>query len=67
MIELTVNGESRQVPAGTTLAGLAASLDLAGKRYAIELNGGIVPRSAHAGTPLNLHDRVEIVVAVGGG
>jgi sulfur carrier protein len=42
-------------------------LDLTGKRIAIEKNGEIVPRSQHADTPLASGDRLEIVVAVGGG
>ena len=67
MIELVINGESRAFPAPLTLAQLVESLDLAGKRIAIEKNGEIVPRSLHASTPLANRDRLEIVVAVGGG
>ena len=67
MIELIVNGEPRTFPAPLTLAELVESLDLAGKRIAIERNGDIVPRSQHASTPLVSGDRLEIVVAVGGG
>ena len=67
MIELLINGETRTFPAPLTLARLIESLDLAGKRIAIEKNGEIVPRSQHASTPLASGDRLEIVVAVGGG
>ena len=67
MIELTINGEPRSFPAPLTLAQLIESLDLAGKRIAIERNGEIVPRSQHADTSLVNGDRLEIVVAVGGG
>lgn len=67
MIELVINGEPRSLPAPLTLAQLVALLDLAGKRIAIEKNGEIVPRSQHADTPLASGDRLEIVVAVGGG
>ncbi|OZA27868.1 MAG: thiamine biosynthesis protein ThiS [Hydrogenophilales bacterium 17-61-9] len=67
MIELVINGEPRTFPAPLTLAQLIASLDLAGKRIAIEKNGEIVPRSQHADTCLVSGDRLEIVVAVGGG
>ena len=67
MIELIINGESRNFPAPLTLAQLTATLDLAGKRIAIEKNGEIVPRSQHASTALASGDRLEIVVAVGGG
>ena len=67
MIELAINGEPRTFPAPLTLTQLIESLDLAGKRIAIEKNGEIVPRSLHASTPLVGGDRLEIVVAVGGG
>ncbi len=67
MIELVVNGESRTFPAPLTLARLVEKLDLTGKRIAIEKNGEIVPKSRHADTQLASGDRLEIVVAVGGG
>ena len=50
-----------------SLAELVESLGIAGKRVAIERNAEIVPRTRHASTPLVDGDRVEIVVAVGGG
>ncbi len=67
MIELVINGEPRTFPAPLTVAQLVESLDLTGKRIAIEKNGEIVPRSQHADTRLASGDRLEIVVAVGGG
>ena len=67
MIELAINGEPRSFPAPLTLAQLIESLDLEGTRIAIEKNGEIVPRSLHADTLLANGDRLEIVVAVGGG
>jgi sulfur carrier protein len=42
-------------------------MNLAGKRVAVERNGDIVPRGLHAATELADGDRLEIVVAVGGG
>ena len=67
MIELFINGDPRSFPAPLTLSQLIESLDMAGKRIAIEKNGEIVPRSQHVNTPLTSGDRLEIVVAVGGG
>jgi len=64
---LTVNGEPVDVPPGSTVADLLRTLDTAGKRVAVERNGEIVPRSQHATTVLAAGDRLEIVVAVGGG
>jgi sulfur carrier protein len=65
-MKVWVNGESRELAAGTTLAGLIELLKLGG-RLAAERNGEIVPRSAHAATPLAEDDRIEIVRAIGGG
>ena len=67
MIQLVVNGEPRGFPAPLSLAQLVEALDLGGKRIAVEKNGEIVPRSRHADTALADGDRLEIVVAVGGG
>jgi sulfur carrier protein len=67
MIEITVNGDARRFERPLRLDELVQALDLAGKKIAVEKNGEIVPRSAHARTPLADGDRLEIVVAVGGG
>lgn len=67
MISITVNGESRRIEAPLNCAELLAKLDLAGKRIALEKNGEIVPRSRLAAEPVADGDRLEIVVAVGGG
>jgi len=67
-MELVVNGALRRLdPPPATVAELVASLGLAGKRIAIERNGEIVPRSRYEETPVAAGDRVEVVVAVGGG
>ena len=66
-MRLTVNGEAAECHAGTTVAALLATMDTAGKRVAVERNGEIVPRSQHASTVLEPGDRLEIVIAVGGG
>ena len=66
-MEITVNGEGRQVPAGMTAAELIDALGLGSRRLALEVNGEIVPKSEHPGFTLNSGDRVEIVHAVGGG
>ena len=67
LLPITVNGESRQVSAGPSVADLLQTLDTAGRRLAVERNGEIVPRSRHGETPLAAGDQVEIVIAVGGG
>lgn len=67
MIQVTINGEARQFPAALSCADLVGALDLAGKRIAIERNGEIVPKSRYPDTRLSDGDRLEVVVAVGGG
>ncbi|WP_066128913.1 sulfur carrier protein ThiS [Bordetella ansorpii] len=66
-MHITLNGDARQLPAATTVIGLLETLGYAGKRVAVERNGEIVPKSQHAQTTLADGDRIEIVVAVGGG
>jgi sulfur carrier protein len=66
-IAVHVNGDVRSVPVGTAVADLLAELGATGKRVAVERNGEIVPRSQHAGTRLAAGDRIEVVIAVGGG
>jgi sulfur carrier protein len=66
-IRITLNGDAREFPAPLTFAELLAGLSLAGKRFAVERNGEIVPRSGFGEARLADGDRVEVVVAVGGG
>jgi sulfur carrier protein len=66
-MQVIVNGAAQPVPAGTTVAQLLERMALAGRRIAVERNGEIVPKSRHAEVALADGDRLEIVVAVGGG
>ncbi len=67
MIALTINGSPRTFERALNCAELIGELDLTGKRIAMECNGEIVPRSQFAQCILQDGDRLEIVVAVGGG
>lgn len=67
MIAITINGESRRFAHPLSCQQLIHELELAGKRVALERNGEIVPRSRFAEQQLTDGDRLEIVVAVGGG
>ena len=66
-MKITVNGQERALAAPVTVAVLLDTLDMAGKRVAVEVNREIVPRSRHAEFQINDHDRVEVVFAIGGG
>ncbi len=67
MIQLSVNGQQRQLEPSANIERLLQVLELAGKKVAVEKNGEIVPRSRYADTQLADGDSLEIVVAVGGG
>ncbi|MET0919222.1 MAG: sulfur carrier protein ThiS [Burkholderiales bacterium] len=64
---VTINGEPRQFESAVSLAQLLERLDLAGRKIAIDRNGEIVPRSRFGEQTVDDGDRLEIVVAVGGG
>jgi len=66
-VRIVVNGEEREVAAGTSVAELVRELGLASERVAIERNGRIVRRAEHGRTVLEEGDRVEVVTLVGGG
>jgi sulfur carrier protein len=67
VLRLRVNGQPREVPAGTTLAELVAALTAAPSGVAAALNETVVPRDRWAGTALADGDRVEVLTAVQGG
>jgi len=66
-MQIILNGQPRTLPENATLASLVNHLGLTGKRYAIEVNESIVPRSQHASYVLQADDKVEIIQAIGGG
>ncbi|MBI4807692.1 MAG: sulfur carrier protein ThiS [Nitrosomonadales bacterium] len=67
MITLIVNGATRQLPKSVSVSTLIDEMGLSGKRIALERNGDIVPHSTFASQQLEDGDKLEIVVAVGGG
>ena len=81
MIQLIINGQPQDFPAARqtrslksdqddetlNITQLLAHMALQGKRIAIERKGEIVPRSKFDEQVLTDGDRLEIVVAVGGG
>jgi len=67
VITVSINGVTRQFLQPVSVAALIEEMGLAGKRIALERNGEIVPRSTFAAQQLADGDRLEVVVAVGGG
>jgi thiamine biosynthesis protein ThiS len=66
-LEIWINGESRRVVPGTTIAALLEQLQMQPRFLAIERNTTVVPRAEHATCVLEPGDRLEIVTLVGGG
>ena len=67
-MNISINGNTKQLDGeNMTISDLIVTLNLVGKRLAIEKNSEIVPRSQFDASILNDGDKLEIVGAVGGG
>ena len=66
-MQITVNGDAREVPEGLTVRGLVEHLGLTEGPVAVERNRAVVPRAEHPVTSLAAGDVLEIVHFVGGG
>jgi len=64
---VSINGESREIPEGLTVAMLLQHLEMPAERVAIERNLDILPRARWNETQVEPNDRYEIVQFVGGG
>lgn len=65
-MQIQLNGQPLNL-SSPSLAELIRQLELADKRFAIEINEELIPRGEHAKHQLHEGDRVEIVQAIGGG
>ena len=66
-MNVIVNGETREMPAETTLSAMIELLGLPDERIAIELNKAVIRPSRWDEAVLSDGDAVEIVHFVGGG
>ena len=66
-LALTVNGEPRRAPLGSSIADLVALIGLNPAKVAVERNGEIARRGTHGDVTLADGDILEIVHFVGGG
>ncbi len=66
-MNVTINGELREIPAALTVAGLLRHLGLGADRVAVERNLEILPRARWDDTTVQPGDRFEVVQFVGGG
>jgi sulfur carrier protein len=67
MLTITINGQSATQPEGAHVNAIIDQMQLVGKRFAVERNGEIVPKSRLADMLIQDGDKFEIVIAVGGG
>jgi sulfur carrier protein len=68
-VNVTVNGESRDLPAGATVASVVELLTVApgARGVAVAVDGEVVSRTRWPQTPLRDGSLVEVVSAIGGG
>jgi sulfur carrier protein len=66
-VNVTLNGNPREVPAGTTVLALLEQAGVDRRACAVEVNLEVVPKVRHGERILAPGDRVEVVTMVGGG
>ena len=66
-MQITLNGKTREIDSGCTIAELLQVLNLKAEQVAVEHNHNIVMRTEFATCVLNEGDRIEVVNFVGGG
>ncbi len=66
-MKLTINGETREMPCGTTGAGLLEKLNITPSTVVAELNREIMKRELFLEHTLMDGDTLELVTVVGGG
>ena len=64
---IIVNGEQKDVAAGTTLQALLDSLELDGSTLVVQRNDDIIEQADYGQVALDERDQVELVRFVGGG
>ena len=65
-VEVILNGKHKRLESNK-LSDLISISNLENKRFAIEINNEIVPKSQHDSFLITNQDKIEIVEAVGGG
>ena len=66
-MNVQVNGEAKELPAGATVSELLDALGLNRDGVAVAVDGRVVPRTQHQSTALEDGAKVEVIRAVGGG
>jgi sulfur carrier protein len=66
-VKAIVNGESREIPDGSTLGDLLRSYGISPDGTAVAVNESVVGRGGYDRVGLQENDRIEIIKAVAGG
>jgi sulfur carrier protein len=67
MMNLTVNGESRELEPVATVAAALKALGYEGESFAVALNGDFVPRSHYTEQAVKDGDQLEVLFPMRGG
>jgi thiamine biosynthesis protein ThiS len=67
IMNITLNGEKKEVPEGISVVGLLEFLKIQHQRVAVELNTAIVKKDRYGDTPIQEGDNLEVVSFMGGG
>ncbi|HEX9020040.1 MAG TPA: sulfur carrier protein ThiS [Nitrospirota bacterium] len=66
-MNISLNGDKREVPESLTITGLLDFLNIQHQRVAVELNLEIVKKDKYAATAIKEGDSLEVVSFMGGG
>jgi sulfur carrier protein len=66
-MEVTINGEGRELPGEMTVTALLEHFGVNAARTVVELNREVVPREQYGATAVAEGDVLELVEIVGGG
>ena len=67
VMQIVLNGETREVSSGLSLAELLTLFELPDNRVAVELNRQVIRRADWPTTQVRADDKVEVIHFVGGG
>jgi thiamine biosynthesis protein ThiS len=67
LLNITLNGEKKEVPDGITVLGLLEFLNIRHQRVAVEMNEMIVKKDRYGEAVINDGDSLEVVSFMGGG
>lgn len=66
-MNILINNQLETIPLGMTIESLLVTKDVKNKYFAVEVNEQIIPKSNHSSYVIQDGDKIEIVIAIGGG